>query len=262
MEGRFIFFLDYLIQEFFFADCFDQELKNLLGQSGFRVEEIPEAINLLKIIGAIASPKSSKEGGLGRVDLAKEFANPSTRFSASCLSWFIVDGFDAQNPLKGWFISQINEFINKERKKMMEQNKTSPLVGLAQLAQKIQRKRIYNDSNSHDEFLYRVALEAASGGKKDGSAPDRNSLVFAVAGKILADSKRRNDGNKGFYASQKNREEDEKIPDAIQSFSEYFVDEVWIKLYKQNQPSASVLSRHLATYTWSLTYVRPETPVA
>ncbi|HSK40252.1 MAG TPA: hypothetical protein VK943_10845, partial [Arenibaculum sp.] len=238
-------------KDFFYCDCIDPELRVLLGKDGFRIEEIPQAIRLLEVIGTIAGPRKA---GLGMVDVAKQFCLPSTRFSAACLAWAAARDGESDS---GHLVSTLSDFIRREVSKMDNDGKTPPMVRLGRLATAIQRLPRRDDGANDEAFLFRHAVEAATESHRLGMR-DVESLVFAVAGRIQVDGESRQKGGKGFYAARDNRAESQTIPDAIEAFARCFVEDVWFGVLRGNPPASNVLRGLTATYRWSFTRGVPE----
>jgi len=111
-----------------------------------------------------------------------------------------------------------------------------------------------------------MALEGALYAYKNGWR-DREGLIAEVAGRIRIDGERRQESARGFYSASANREADQTIADAIESFAEGFVDRAWFGTFKGRPPSAGDLRNFMAAYRWTFTRSvakgnsRPDIPV-
>jgi hypothetical protein len=248
-------------REFFYCDCVDPEIRVLLGNGGFRIEELPDAIAKLDLLDTISGPR--KDHKLGLVDVAKSFCLPSTRFTAACLAWVTArDRKDAAPPA----ISTLHEYIEQEVAKMDQDKTVAPPVLLGRLASAIQRRPGRDASAKDETFLIDMALEGALYAYKNGWR-DREGLIAEVAGRIRIDGERRQEGARGFYSASANREAGQTIEQAIGSFSECFIDHAWSAAFKGRPPSAGDWRNFSAAYRWTFTrYVakgssRSDTPV-
>jgi hypothetical protein len=241
-------------REFFYCDCLDPEIRALLGGDGLRLEELPGAMEKLKLVGLIAGPQ--KNDGLAMADAAKSFCFPATRFTAACLAWVRARDRDGKEAL-GWLQTDLNYYIEREVRKMDNENTVSPPVKLGRMAASIQ-KRPGRDASARDEtFLIDMAIDGAIYAYRNGWR-DREGLIAQVAGRIDVDGARRADGVKGFYSAKANREANQSIPDAIQSFAEAFVDLAWLGAFKGRPPSSNDLRNFLAAYRWTFTRSAPK----
>jgi hypothetical protein len=241
-------------KDFFHCDCVDPELLTLLGTSGFRLEELRDAISLLGTVNLIAGPvKSDGLGGLGDVGLAKRFCLPTERFNAACLAWA-----RARDRLKGTASLEVamSEFIQREIRKMDGKGKTAAIVRLARLANTIQRMPRRDDGANSEAFLFRTAVEAATRAYTKGNR-DREGLISFVGGRIDVDGESRQKGSKGFYSAKDNRAEGQSIGQAIDAFTKLFVDDIWLGDFGGRPPSASQLSDYIAAYRYTFTRGSP-----
>jgi hypothetical protein len=241
-------------REFFYCDCLDPELRALLGGDGLRLEDLPEAMEKLRLVSLIARPQ--KGDGLGMPDVAKSFCFAATRFSAACLAWVRARDRDAKEAL-GQLQADLNRYIEREVRKMDQEHTQSPPVRLGRIAASIQ-KRPGRDASARDEtFLIDMAVEGATYAYRNGWR-DRDGLIAQVAGRIDVDGARRADGVKGFYSAKANREPGQQISDAIQAFAEAFVDLAWFGAFKGRPPSSNDLRNFLAAYRWTFTRSAPK----
>jgi hypothetical protein len=247
-------------REFFYCDCLDPELRELLGGDGLRLEALPEAMRKLKIVGQIAGPQ--KNDGLGMADVAKSFCRPATRFTAACLAWVRTrdrarhaNGKEASGQLQ----ADLNRYIEQKVKEMDKENAVSPPVTLGRMAASIQRRPGYDASARDETFLIDMAVEGATYAYRNGWR-DREGLIAQVAGRINVDGSRRADGVKGFYSAKANREAGQNIADAIQTFAEAFVDLAWLRAFKGRPPSSNDLRNFLAAYRWTFARSAPKDP--
>ena len=137
---------------------------------------------------------------------------------------------------------------------MDEANTVAPPVLLGRLASTIQR-RPGRDSSAKDETsLIDMALEGALYAYKNGWV-DREGLIAGVAGRIRVDGERR---ARRFYSASANREAGQTIEQAIGSFSECFVDQVWSGAFKGRPPSNADWRNFSAAYRWTFSRTLPK----
>jgi hypothetical protein len=247
-------------REFFYCDCLDPELRELLGSNGLRLEDLPEAMERLRLVGLIAGPQ--KSDGLGMPDVAKSFCFAATRFSAACLAWISARDRADENKRSGksalgQLQADLNRYIEREVEKMDQENTVSPPVQLGRMAVSIQ-KRPVGDASARDEtFLIDAAIEGATYAYRNGWR-DRDGLVAQVAGRIEVDGARRAKGVKWFYSARANREPGQHIADAIEAFAEAFVDLAWFGAFKGRPPSSNDQRNFLAAYRWTFTRSAPK----
>jgi hypothetical protein len=241
-------------KSYFYSDCLDPAIYKLIGND-LRIEEIPEAIEKLKILEFLGSSKSS--GGLSEAAYAKDFCyGKKNLLKITSYLWSRVREND-NIPIS--LEKKLSNIIEEEVKKM-ESNKEniSPVVVLGRMAKSIQRLD-FNGSNTEQQFLFKIAIEAVSSSSKKDL--DAYSLTAYVAAQITINADRRQK-TKGFFSGSQNREEGKNISDCIFDFSSYFVNELWIKSYKKHIPNSKTLSEDLATYQWVFTkdkkYIKPE----
>ncbi|WP_142846419.1 hypothetical protein [Telmatospirillum sp. J64-1] len=246
--------LPYPRRDFFHCDCIDPELRALLGGDSFRLEELPKAIGLLKLVGLIAGVR--KEGGLGLVDAAKSFCLPHSRFAAACLAWATARdrapeaGKPGRMDVSSQTLVTLNDHIANEVARMDQDKSIAPPVELGRKACRIQRRPGWDASANDESFLLRTAIEAATDAYRQGWR-DREGLIAAVAGRIAVDGENRKKGE--FYSSAAHREPGQRIDDAIQDFAETFVDRAWNGAFKGRPPSSGELRTFQAAYRWAFT---------
>jgi hypothetical protein len=244
--------------EFFYCDCLDPELRMLLGGDGFRVEELPNAISRLELVGGIAAPTAA--GGLAMAVVAKEFCVPATRLPAACLAWskateMTSDGKQYRSDLA----SRLTHFINQEISEMDNNGSTSPVIKLGRLAAAIQQRPRFDEGANAEGFLFRLALDEVALATSRGIS-DRDSLLAAVHGTITVEGERRADGAKGFFSAKANRKADQTIDEAIAVFAACFVDDYWFALCRGRTPSARIVRSDLATYRHVFTHSKTTAP--
>jgi hypothetical protein len=239
-------------KEFFYCDCIDPELRILLGKDGFRLEELPKAIDLLGLVGAIAAP--AKASGLNMVNAAKQFCVPLSRFGAACLAWAAARDNDDPKEATGLtsLASSISHFINQEMLTMDRTGSTAAIVTLGRLATAIQRQPRFSDGANDESFLFRTSMEAVTEAHRSGQT-DRDALVAYVGGAIETEGERRQKGSKGFYSAKTNRSDGQNIDDAVRAFAEFFVDEIWNGIFRGRTPSSTSLRLQLSAYRYVFT---------
>lgn len=243
--------LPYPRPEFFYTDCLDPELRQLLGGDGFRIEEIPDAVGKLGMVEVIAKDLRS-------VDLAKAFCRPMTSFAAACQAW--CSARDTKE-FPGDVMARISTHLNEELTQMDNDGSTSRAVQLGRLAAAVQAKPRYEASSNDEQFMWKKAYEAACECWTARYLRDRESIVSAVASTIQEDGDRRQ-GSRGFYAAKANRG-DLTIDESLVRFAEMFAD-IWFGEFGGRPPSAATRKLYASVYRWAFLQAprarKPETP--
>jgi hypothetical protein len=245
-------------REFFYCDCLDPELRALLGGDGLQLEELPKAMEKLRLVGLIAAPP--KTDGLGMPDAARSFCLPATRFTAACLAWVRARDrarVDGAKESSGRLQADLNFYIEEKITEMDQQDTVAPPVGLGRMAASIQKRPGWEASAKDETFLIDAAVEGAVYAYGKGWR-DREGLIAQVAGRIEVDGGRRASGVKGFYSGKASRAEGQSISDAIEAFAEAFVDLAWLGAFKGRPPSSSDLRNFLAAYRWTFSRSAPK----
>jgi hypothetical protein len=237
--------------EFFYYDGLDPELCSLLGGNGFRLEELPDAVEKLGIVSTIAGPKGH---GLGMPDAAKAFCSSSTRLQAACLAWqtALALGDDDAN-MRITLGGTLEDIIGKEIERMKKEGKTAPALTLGKMAIAIQRQPRPVDGVNDRTILFRKSLEAVELAIVRG-VTDRDSLVATVIGEVIDFGDRRSTGSKGFYASKRRRPEGQTPKQALELFAASFVDDYWIGYLGGRPPSSRYRQMDLAVFRYAFTH--------
>ena len=244
-------------REFFYCDQMDAELVTLLGKTGFRIEELPAAIEKLRMLEAIANPR--KADGLGMVDVGKNFCLPNKRFSAGCRAWAAArDAVDAASSAvtAGGFVHtmvEIDRYLANEVKTMSN----STIVPVAHLASAVQKKPSLDSSANEKTFLITTAIKIAEDNYR---TKNRDDLLAMICGSIYTEANRKDKGSGKFFAAKCNRAEDQKILDAIRAFGEGFLDLIWFGDWKGRPVNASQRKAVIDGYLWAFTTTPSATP--
>lgn len=235
--------------EFFVTDCFDPELRTLVGGTGLRIEQIRIAMRLLGVVEFIGRPR--KEGGLNDVGLAKSFCMRRTRFEAACLAWWSAIN-DSDDKVSGspYVGDLFNNIIPKEMERMEAEKETSVVVDLARLARSIQRAALSSDTNNRLTLLLRTAIEAAEATYKDGDRTEEG-LVAAVAGMLAEETERAEKSSARFFSGSHTRPPKRTITDQIEEFATIFVRNVWLGRFHGRPATHNQKRVLLASYVFA-----------
>ncbi len=234
---------------FFAADALPERIADLLGGSRLRLEQLPAALERIDTALLILDAN-----GLG-YEVLNRYAHPDTRLGAICLAWTHFQ--DA--PSTGSSARAYNPAsrFRREFAQLLEENAMStteaPLVALGRAASRIQRFPGYEASRNEELLTFNLSLDTAIGAWRLGQT-DPESLAMAIAGELEVNLAR-----KDLFASGKRRLEGENLGQALTTFAQQFVTEVWFGVLK-GRPPAQASRRILASiYRLSfLTAARPQ----
>jgi len=222
---------------FFYYDAMPPVLQQLLGFHQLRIEQIPTAIEQLKIADELIN-----ENGLGH-DVFKRYANPKTRLKAVCLAWCHLH--DRKNLSGQLSIYLLTDYFNLPKEKIM--NEDVALVRFGQAAAKIQRYA--NNRKSKELLIFTIALNTTLGLRAIQQSATE-TLILGIAGELETNLNR-----KGDSAYIKNWSPDTLKNECI-SISEQFVHEVWDGVLKKRPPSQR--SRRLLSSVYRMAFIQAQ----
>jgi hypothetical protein len=209
---------------FFYFDAMPAYLAELIGANELRLEQLPEAIEKIKIAEVLLNTH-----GLG-YDILRSFASVQGRFGAMCLAWCRLLDRKEHGDTK----DRLRELIIKdmEEKKMTEQD--GVFVRFAEKASTIQRSFFANSSSPREQLtVFSLAFQSV----KDvirGKQTDRKSMSYAIAGLLEENLRRR-----ALHAADKWRD-GKSLLEGCMDVAEFFVDEVWLGALKGRIPPQSI----------------------
>ena len=133
-----------------------------------------------------------------------------------------------------------------------------PLVRLAWLATRIQKRRGVGASTNKQLLCWKIAMDWLPEPGRSASA-DCDALIFGLAGTLEEELTRKSDA-----AGRKHRD-DEGLPEACMGFARHFFDAVWIETFNEREPTSRERRRAAAIYRFALLEAYrergiPETP--
>ena len=233
----------------FFSDALPAWLERLIGGDSLRIEQIPDAVASLALFENLAN-----RPGLG-IEWAKRLADPepTVRLGALCVSWALaVDRRGSGNQDHAWSVIETGTrewalalIRNTGGEPVNLKNSQDPLIRLAWLASRIQRRRSTRDSTNKQLLCWKTALDFYPGAERS-TTNDRTALILGLAGTLEEELTRKNDA-----AAKKHRDE---IPlgEACIEFASHFSQEVWTKVFQSKEPTSQEQRRAAAIYRFAL----------
>ena len=233
----------------FHSDALPPWLERLLGGDSLRIEQLPGALAHLALFENLAN-----KPGLG-VEWARQLAEPdlTVRLGALCVAWCLaVDRRGAGDQDHAWSLIEIG---TRERALALIRNsggepmnlKTSqdPLIKLAWLASRIQRRRTTRDSTNKQLLCWKAALDFYPGAERSTSR-DRTALILGLAGTLEEELTRKKD------AAAKKHRDDIPLGEACIEFARHFATEVWGNVFRSKEPTSQEQRRAAAIYRFAL----------
>lgn len=232
----------------FYFDALPAWLTTLLGGSSLRIEQLPEALRKLELFDNIAG-----RPGLG-IEWAKQLASPQTELGALCVAWSaaIDHGGRAGRDKAAWSLieTRTREWVlalikNSGDGSMNVNDSQDPLIRLAWLASRIQKRRSTRDSTNKQLLCWKIALDFYPGAERS-TTRDRTALVLGLAGTLEEELNRKQDS-----AAKKHRD-DRPLSEGCKEFATHFADEVWDKVFRSREPTSREQRRAAAIYRFAL----------
>ena len=219
----------------FYCDSLPRWLETLLGGDSLRIEQIPEAIGKLELFENLASAN-----GLG-IEWAKRLADsdPNVVLGALCVSWALaVDRRGSGGRDYAWSLIEtrtreqaLTRIRNPGGEPVHLKDSQDPLIRLAWLASRIQRRRSTRDSTNKQLLCWKIALDFYSSAVRS-TTKDRTALILGLAGTLEEELSRKKDA-----AAKKHRDE-LPLGDACIEFATHFTDDVWTKVFRSKEPTS------------------------
>lgn len=233
----------------FHSDALPIWLEHLLGGDSLRIEQIRDVLSRLEIFEGLAEMP-----GLG-IEWAKQFADPDpvVRLGAICVAWALaVDRRGGGDRKHDW--SDIEARTREQALALIKiaggesvnlKDSRDPLIRLAWLASRIQKRRSTRDSTNKQLLCWKTALDffpgAAQSVTKDG-----NALILGLAATLEEELTRKKD------AAAKKHRNDLALGDACVEFARHFANEVWVNVFDSKEPASQVRRRAAAIYRFAL----------
>ena len=234
----------------FYSDALPEWLERLLLGDSLRIEQLPDALSKLELF-----EKMAEAPGLG-IEWAKQLADPypTTVLGALCVAWALAIDRRGNGGNKDQAWSLIEEKTREQAlvhirktggEKVSLKNNQDPLIRLAWLATRIQ-KRIGIGASANKQLLcWKTALEFYPSALRS-TAQDSTALILGLAGTLEEELTR-----KGNAAAKKHRD-GQPLDQACIEFATHFADEVWPKVFKSKEPTSQEQRRAAAIYRFAL----------
>ena len=128
---------------------------------------------------------------------------------------------------------------------MKMKDNPDPLVRLAWLATRIQKRRGVRASANKQLLCWKIAMDFLPAAWRTTSK-DRDALVLGLASTLEEELTRKSDA-----AAHKHRD-NQKLDQACISFSEHFMDEVWNGVFRSREPASREQRQAAAIYRFAL----------
>ena len=233
----------------FHSDALPRWLEQLLDGGSLRIEQLPDALSRLALFENIAN-----KPGLG-IEWAKQLAEPDTvvRLGALCVAWGLaVDRRGSGGQDHAWSVIETG---TRERalalirhtggESVSLKNNQDPLIRLAWLASRIQKRRSTRDSTNKQLLCWKTALDFFPAAQRSAST-DRTALILGLSGTLEEELTRKNDA-----AAKKHRDE-RPLGDACIEFATHFAAEVWENVFQAREPTSQEQRRAAAIYRFAL----------
>ena len=231
----------------FYSDALPAWLEKLLGGNSLRIEQVPEAISKLELFEHLAAAN-----GLG-IEWAKQLADPDTALGALCVAWALAaDRRGDGNKDHAWSLiekgtrERVLELIkNTGGEPVNLKDNQDPLIRLAWLATRIQRRRSVRDSASKQLLCWKITLDFYPGTLRS-MTQNRKALILGLASTLEEELTRKNDA-----AARKHRDS-QPLGQACIEFATHFADTVWPKVFRSKEPTSQEQRRAAAIYRFAL----------
>ena len=235
----------------FYSDALPAWLTGLMGGDSLRIEQLPTALRSLELFENLASAN-----GLG-IEWAKRLADPdpTVQLGALCVAWaHAVDHCVAGGGSKkdAWMRLETG---TRERALALVRNtggdpvnlkdNQDPLIRLAWLASRVQKRRSSRDSTNKQLLCWKMALDFYPNAARSTSG-DRQALILGLAGTLEEELTRKND------AAAKKHRDGLPLSDACIEFASHFANEVWQNVFRAKEPTSQEQRRAAAIYRFAL----------
>ena len=232
----------------FYFDALPAWLERLLGGNSLRIEQLPGALSKLELFAKLA-----KADGLG-IEWAKQLAdpNPTIVLGALCVAWALaVDRRGNGDKEYTWSLIETNtreqalaHIKNTGGEPVNLKDNQDPLIRLAWLATRIQKRRSFRDSASKQLLCWKTALDFYPSAQRS-TTQDRIALIMGLAGTLEEELTRKNDA-----AARKHRD-GQPLDQACIEFATHFADKVWEEVFQSKEPTSQERRRAAAVYRFA-----------
>ena len=233
----------------FHSDALPSWLERLLAGDSLRIEQLPDALSRLALFENMAN-----KPGLG-VEWARQLSepDPAVRLGALCVAWGLaVDRRGSGDGDHAWSVIETGTreralaiIRNTGSESVNVKNSQDPLIRLAWLASRIQRRRGAGDSTNKQLLCWKTALDFYPAAERSATR-DRTALILGLAGTLEEELTRKND------AAAKKHRDDAPLGDACIEFARHFAEAVWENVFKAKEPTSGEQRRAAAIYRFAL----------
>ena len=233
----------------FYSDALPAWLERLLGDSSLRIEQLPEAMRGLELF-----EKMAEMPGVG-IEWARRLADPDIAvvLGVLCVAWGLaVDGRGDSRHKRAWSVIEVSAreralalIRNIGGKSLSLKDNQDPLIRLAWLASRVQRRRSTRDSTNKQMLCWKTALDFYPAAEQSASK-DRTALILGLAGTLEEALTRKKDA-----AAPKHRD-DLPLSNGCMDFARHFAENVWEKVFKSKEPTSDEQRRAAQIYRFAL----------
>ncbi|MCY4672845.1 MAG: hypothetical protein OXD43_03595 [Bacteroidetes bacterium] len=235
----------------FFMDTLPSWLERVLGGNSLRIEQIRQAISDLEFFDRVV-----KSPGLG-TEWAKQIADPTNSISlgALCVVWsYALDRVNATNSKAQYNLLELRKearqraltiIKNTNNNGMQLKNNPDPLIRLAWLATRIQKRIGSGAATSKQLLCWRTALAFFS--HAEGSITDDQTALILGLAATLEDNLNRGSSD---AAASKYRD-GQKLQEACIDFATHFATEVWTGVFGSKEPTSKDQRKAAAIYRFA-----------
>ena len=172
----------------FYSDALPHWLETLLGGNSLRIEQIPQALSRLEWFETLAG-----KPGLG-IEWAKQLADPdpAVELGALCVAWALAvdrQGSGGDRDYSWRLIEArsrekaLARITNIGGEPVNLKDNKDPLIRLAWLASRIQKRRSPRDSTNKQLLCWKTALDFYPAAERS-TTKDKTALILGLAGHI------------------------------------------------------------------------------
>ncbi len=234
----------------FHSDALPPWLQRMLGGDSLRIEQIPDALGELELFELLANAN-----GLG-IEWAKQLADSdgAVRLGALCVAWTVAIDRWAADTRKRHEWSIIRDKTRERALVLVRKiggepvnlkDNRDPLIRLAWLASRVQKRRSSRDSTNKQLLCWKTALDFYSDAERSVSQ-DHTALMLGLASTLEEELTRKGD------AAAKKHRDDRLLNEACIDFANHFANEVWPSVFRSREPSSKSQRRAAAIYRFAL----------
>ena len=234
----------------FYSDALPHWLETLLGGNSLRIEQIPQALSRLEWFETLAG-----KPGLG-IEWAKQLADPdpAVELGALCVAWALAvdrQGSGGDRDYSWRLIEArsrekaLARITNIGGEPVNLKDNKDPLIRLAWLASRIQKRRSPRDSTNKQLLCWKTALDFYPAAERS-TTKDKTALILGLAGTLEEELIRKGD------AAAKKHRDDLSLSEACIEFANHFSEVVWSKVFRSKEPTSQARRRAASIFRFAL----------